>query len=66
MYKRQRRVRVYRPDGAAGPWPTQIVLHGGGFVMGAVDEEINDRLCAGRAASTGCPLLALDLSLIHI
>lgn len=58
-----RRVRVYRPDGAAGPWPTQIVLHGGGFVMGAVDEEINDRLCAGRAASTGCQLLALDYRL---
>jgi acetyl esterase len=38
--------RVYRPEGA-GPWPTTLYLHGGGFVVGDLDthDQVCRRLC---------------------
>jgi acetyl esterase len=57
------RVRRYRPAEARGSWPTQIWLHGGGFVTGAVDELVNDRLCAARSAATGVQLLSVEYRL---
>lgn len=57
------RVRRYRPVKLTGLLPTQIWLHGGGFVNGAVDELINDRLCAGRAGATRVQILSVDYRL---
>ncbi len=61
--ERRIRVRRYRPRQVKGPLPSQIWLHGGGFVFGAVDELINDRLCAGRTAATGVQILSVDYRL---
>ncbi len=57
------RVRGYRPAEARGSLPTQIWLHGGGFVSGAVDELVNDRLCAARSATTGVQVLSVEYRL---
>jgi len=55
-------VRRYRPS-VAGPWPTQVYLHGGGFVGGSARETTNDRLLAARSASTGLQILSLEYRL---
>lgn len=57
------RVRRYRSSSANGRLPTQIWLHGGGFVSGAVDELVNDRLCAARSAATGVQILSVEYRL---
>ncbi|WZH38642.1 MAG: alpha/beta hydrolase fold domain-containing protein [Microbacterium enclense] len=57
------RLRRYRPSASPGPLPTQLWLHGGGFVGGSVDELINDRLCARRASDVGMQVLSLDYRL---
>lgn len=57
------RVRRYRPPADAGALPTQLFLHGGGFIHGTVDELLNDRLCARRARSSELQVLSLDYRL---
>ena len=57
------RVRRYRPRELTGPAPTQVWLHGGGFHAGAVDEEVNDRLCAARAADAALQICSVDYRL---
>lgn len=56
-------VRRYRPGGAQGLLPSQIWMHGGGFVTGTVKELVNDRICAARAAATGVQILAVEYRL---
>ena len=56
-------VRRYRRRGIPSPAPTQLFLHGGGFVIGSVHELVNDRLLAGMADTTGIQLLSLDYAL---
>lgn len=56
-------VRRYRPHTLTGPAPTQVWLHGGGFHAGAVDEEVNDRLCATRAADAALQICSVDYRL---
>ncbi len=43
-----RPARIYRPEGA-GPLPTMVFLHGGGFVIGDLDthDQICRRICSG-------------------
>lgn len=55
-------VRRYRPP-VPGSWPTQVYLHGGGFVGGSAREATNDRLLAARSASTGLQILSLEYRL---
>lgn len=57
------RVRRYRPAGVDGPLPTQIWMHGGGFITGTVDEVVGDRTCAARTAATGVQTLAVEYRL---
>ncbi|MFJ8128488.1 alpha/beta hydrolase [Streptomyces hydrogenans] len=48
------RARLYHPDGpppAAGPRPTLVYLHGGGFVLGTLDGV--DEVCRAIAARSG-------------
>ncbi len=65
-----KRVRPRRPDGAGtagaaaeGPLPTQVYLHGGGFVSGTARERIHDVFLSDRAARTGIQIYALDYRL---
>lgn len=60
---REIRVRRYRPAAAVGALPSQIWMHGGGFVSGTVDELVGDRTCAARTAATGVQTLAVEYRL---
>ncbi|WP_433232293.1 alpha/beta hydrolase [Actinomadura formosensis] len=49
-------VRLYRPvPPGRGPLPAVVYLHGGGWVLGGVDNV--DALCRDLAASAGCVVL---------
>lgn len=52
--------RIYRPAGA-GPWPTLVFLHGGGFVLG--DLDTHDQTCRLLCAGAGIVVLSLDYRL---
>ena len=54
--------RRYRPEGA-GALPTQLFLHGGGFVAGSSREIVNDRLLRARSAASGVQFFSLDYRL---
>ena len=53
----------YRPAGLPSPAPTELFLHGGGFVSGSVDELINDRLLTRRAQAANIQVIAMDYRL---
>ena len=53
-------VRLYRPD-AAGPFPTVVFFHGGGFVMGSI--ATHEWLCRHLARESGCAVLSVDYRL---
>jgi len=53
-------VRLYRPDGA-GPFPTVVFFHGGGFVMGSI--ATHEWLCRHLARESGCAVLSVDYRL---
>jgi acetyl esterase/lipase len=42
------RVRLYRPQGAVGPVPALLWLHGGGFVVGAPEQDEASSLALAR------------------
>ncbi|MGY1744042.1 alpha/beta hydrolase [Blastococcus sp. SYSU D00695] len=54
-------VRVYRPEGAAGPLPLVVNLHGGGWVLGSL--ESGDWLCSNVARSVGAVVVSVDYRL---
>lgn len=54
--------RRYRPEGS-GALPTQLFLHGGGFVAGSAREIVNDRLLRARSAASGVQFISLDYRL---
>src|SRR3954451_14645020 len=57
----QIRLRRYRPQGAAaGPLPTLIYYHGGGFVIGNI--ETHDSTCRRLANKSRCPVISIDYS----
>ncbi|GIF51414.1 acetyl esterase [Asanoa ferruginea] len=56
------RLRVYRPSGAAGR-PIHVFLHGGGFWLGSVDEDVNQAMCRSRCAGVGAVVVAVDYRL---
>lgn len=53
-------VRIYEPDGA-GPHPTLVWLHGGGWVIGSLDE--NDAACRTLARLTPATVVSVDYRL---
>ncbi|MFC7793369.1 alpha/beta hydrolase [Streptomyces cinereoruber] len=56
--------RLYHPDGpppAAGPRPTLVYLHGGGFVLGTLDGV--DEVCRAIAARSGWAVFSLEYRL---
>lgn len=57
------RLRRYLPAGLASPRPTQVWCHGGGFLLGSVDELVNDWICAARAESTGLQIVSVGYRL---
>src|SRR6266498_3142296 len=54
------RAKVYQPEGA-GPFPTLIWFHGGGWVIGSLDE--NEATCRVLCNETGAVVLAVDYRL---
>jgi acetyl esterase/lipase len=55
------RVRVYRPEGAPAVAPALVWMHGGGFVLGAPEQD--DALCAAYAATLSCVVVSVDYRL---
>jgi acetyl esterase len=55
------RCRRYRPLGAAGPLPTLIYYHGGGFVIGNI--ETHDSTCRRLANKSRCQVISIDYRL---
>ena len=56
------RFRRYRPVGiAAGPLPTLIYYHGGGFVIGNI--ETHDSTCRRLANKSRCQVMSIDYRL---
>ncbi len=53
--------RVYRPQGAEGPRPTVLYLHGGGFVIG--DLDTHDQTCRRVARDCDAVVVAVDYRL---
>lgn len=59
---RELSLRCYRPEGlAAGPAPTLVYFHGGGWVLGNL--ESHDRICRQLAARAHCQIIAVDYRL---
>ncbi len=58
------RARRFRPSAlGSAPAPTQLFLHGGGFIGGTIDETLNDRICAARALDAGIQIVSLEYRL---
>jgi acetyl esterase len=53
-------VRLYTPAGP-GPWPVLVYCHGGGFVVGRLDEF--EPLCTFFAEDTPCLVVSVDYRL---
>ncbi|WP_415383236.1 alpha/beta hydrolase [Halosimplex sp. TS25] len=53
-------VRRYRPD-TAGPYPTVVFYHGGGFVLGNLDTH--DHLCRLLTVESDCEVVSVDYRL---
>src|SRR6266545_2750249 len=54
------RTKVYQPEGD-GPFPTLIWFHGGGWVIGSLDE--NEATCRVLCNQVGAVVLAVDYRL---
>lgn len=48
---------------AQARYPTQLWCHGGGFLLGSVDEIVNDRICAARADAAGIQIISVGYRL---
>ncbi len=53
-------LRIYTPQ-KAGPLPTFIFIHGGGWALGSLDDY--DSLCQEICSQAGCLLIAIDYPL---
>jgi acetyl esterase/lipase len=55
------RVRVYRPDDQPNKLPALLWIHGGGYVMGDIDQD--DRLMKQLVKRIGCVAVSVDYRL---
>lgn len=55
-------VRAYHP-GIRSPLPAHLELHGGGWWLGAIDEEVNEAICRYRCRHAGCMVFAVGYRL---
>jgi acetyl esterase len=55
-------VRVYRPDDE-GTLPAHILLHGGAWWLGSIDELVCDAVCRYRSLHAHCAVLAVEYRL---
>jgi acetyl esterase len=56
------RIVRYR-SGGPGPRGAQLVLHGGGWMIGSVDEQVNRRILSRRAVASGVDVLDVEYRL---
>lgn len=54
-------VRIYRPAHARSPLPALLWIHGGGMVMGTVDED--DPFCKPLAKDVNCTIVSVEYRL---
>ncbi|MBX5449994.1 alpha/beta hydrolase [Thermogemmatispora sp.] len=54
-------VRLYRPKGESAPLPALLWIHGGGYVIGSVEQD--DLLAQHLAESVGCLVASVDYRL---
>ncbi|MBB3082890.1 alpha/beta hydrolase [Geodermatophilus sabuli] len=54
-------VRVYRPEDVTGSLPLVVNIHGGGWVLGSLDQS--DWLCSNVAATVGAVVVSLEYRL---
>jgi len=57
------RVRQYRPVGSTALLPGYLLLHGGGFTLGTIDELVNRAISSERAAEAKVTLFDVDYRL---
>jgi acetyl esterase len=58
------RVRLYRPAAPGTvPVPVHVLVHGGGWISGSIDELVADATARHRAAAVGCVVVAVDYRL---
>lgn len=57
------RIDEYRPADAVGDLPAYLVLHGGAFRLGDLDELINVAFCSNRAVDAGYAVFCPDYAL---
>jgi acetyl esterase len=57
------RVRQYRRTDAIGAQPAYIILHGGAFTLGSVDELVNIGICSERASESRFTVFDVDYRL---
>jgi len=57
------RVRLYYPAKAAPVLPVHVVLHGGGWWQGSIDDRVNEAGCRRLAADSGVVVAAVDYRL---
>jgi len=55
-------VRAYRPSDRA-PLPCHMELHGGGWWLGSIDEDVNDAICRYRCLHAHCVIFAVEYRL---
>jgi acetyl esterase/lipase len=54
-------VRIYRPDGAEGSLPAMLWIHGGGMVLGNIDQD--DLFCKALAKEVDCTVVSVEYRL---
>jgi len=55
------RIRIYTPEGADGPLPGFLFIHGGGFVIGSI--ESRDPQCRIICRDVNCAVVSVDYRL---
>ena len=55
-------VRAYRPSEQA-PLPAHVELHGGGWWLGSIDEDVNEAICRYRCLRAHCVIFAVEYRL---